>query len=428
MKKGILIGVLAALMLFAFTACEQQMPEFPSEGSVQAAVITSGDTKYLLGDSFDPSRYMVNIRFSDGKSEEVAGTSILTVVNDTFGEEVGFEPIAVNYGTETLNKVFVQIVGPDEIVLDTTGATLEYEYDDYIALTASSFPVSGVKATINYADGQTKEGEVVATGTRSTMNADPGYGKTATGTITVTVTNNGVEVGTQTYDVTVTSSEEAPTTPDPDTTVAGIKVLYTVKNGTEDENLPSTLYIGETVEYRVVTVNAADEVLEELALNDGKSGSIVNGGYQVIGTLPASGIKLTADTAVEATVVAVINGTEYVDEVEITGAVDTLTGIVQVALDPEANLVGGADFNANNILVTGRKASEADVVTLESTTDYTIAFANSTTYKVPTEGSVNVYFTVTYEIKSVEHVDYYVLTVNAPTGGSSGEAIATLWK
>ena len=68
MRKSIFAVVLSVLMLFAFTACEQQMPEFPSEGDVLAATI-EGDRIYLNGDSFDPTRYQVTIRFTDGKVE-----------------------------------------------------------------------------------------------------------------------------------------------------------------------------------------------------------------------------------------------------------------------------------------------------------------------------------------------------------------------
>ena len=101
---------------------------------------------------------------------------------------------------------------------------------------------------------------------------------------------------------------------------------------------------------------------------------------------------------------------------------------MQVALDPDTTLIGGADFLSSNILVTGRRASEANVVELTETDDYTIAFADSTTYKVPTEGSVNIYFTVTYEIRAVEKVDYYVLNVTAPTSEGTESTSAILLK
>ena len=204
--KSILVMVLAALMLFSFTACEQKVPEFPSEGDVQAAVITSGDTTYLVGDEFDASRYTLTIRFSDGKTETVNGESILTLADGVDLKSEGVKEVEVNYGTTGgLNSVYVTVYEASSVVV--TPAVTTYAFDDYSALKGTA--VEGT-AVVTYGNGQTREFTAIKATADSSVK-DPGYGKTAQAKVTVAIAN-GTESISGEYNVTVTSS----TTTDPD--------------------------------------------------------------------------------------------------------------------------------------------------------------------------------------------------------------------
>ena len=95
MKKGILIGVLAALMLFAFTACEQNTPNSPLYGAQVESVTVAEQPVYIylpvadvmkdvipsniataLEDKIDPSEVKFRVNYNDGKSYVYTGTQL----------------------------------------------------------------------------------------------------------------------------------------------------------------------------------------------------------------------------------------------------------------------------------------------------------------------------------------------------------------
>lgn len=72
MKKSILIGALAVMMLFAFTACEQQMPTYKEVSYIEVEQ-TGG---FVIGQVFDASKFTVTANFTDGSSSVVKGASV----------------------------------------------------------------------------------------------------------------------------------------------------------------------------------------------------------------------------------------------------------------------------------------------------------------------------------------------------------------
>ena len=56
MRKSILIGVLAALMLFAFTACEQNMPSTPLYGAQVESITVAEQPVYIVRRRQKPPR------------------------------------------------------------------------------------------------------------------------------------------------------------------------------------------------------------------------------------------------------------------------------------------------------------------------------------------------------------------------------------
>ena len=72
MKKSILIGALAVMMLFAFTACEQQIPTYKNVSYI--TVEQTGD--FVVGQVFDASKFGVTVHFTDGSSSVIENASI----------------------------------------------------------------------------------------------------------------------------------------------------------------------------------------------------------------------------------------------------------------------------------------------------------------------------------------------------------------
>ena len=74
--KKYFIGVLAALMLFAFTACDSQV-SYTDKTLVRLGVETVTERDYLVGQEFDPSTIRVTAYFRDGSSSVADATKDL---------------------------------------------------------------------------------------------------------------------------------------------------------------------------------------------------------------------------------------------------------------------------------------------------------------------------------------------------------------
>ena len=73
MKKSISAILVAALMLFAFTACEQQMPTYKVPTGL---TISTTKTAYLVGETLDASAFSGVVRYSDGSSDTLSGADL----------------------------------------------------------------------------------------------------------------------------------------------------------------------------------------------------------------------------------------------------------------------------------------------------------------------------------------------------------------
>ena len=81
MRKTFLIGVLAALMLFAFTACEQNMPSTPLYGAQVESITVAEQPVYIcmpqvLTDTIDPSVIKFAVKYNDGKVYTYTGAQL----------------------------------------------------------------------------------------------------------------------------------------------------------------------------------------------------------------------------------------------------------------------------------------------------------------------------------------------------------------
>ena len=77
--KKVFIGVLAALMLFAFTACEQSMPSYK-----QVEYVTLDQTQaFIENQPLSAEAFSVTVHYLDGSLDVFSGTGRVTFVNST---------------------------------------------------------------------------------------------------------------------------------------------------------------------------------------------------------------------------------------------------------------------------------------------------------------------------------------------------------
>ena len=156
MKKSILTIVLAVMMLVAFTACEQQVPQIPSDNHVLSGIqYVSGPLTYYQGDKFDASAYEVQLVYKDNISPVTANGS-LYLEQPTSWPTIGAElaDSSTYTVTNTIDDTgFKVTVYSRYIELDITNAVTEVaeatEPDDAIS-------TEGLVATLVSGDG-TKE-------------------------------------------------------------------------------------------------------------------------------------------------------------------------------------------------------------------------------------------------------------------------------
>ena len=428
MKTGILIGALAALMLFAFTACENKVPEINyGNDDVLAATIDSGDTEYLVGQEFDASRYTIELLLTNNKTVTVNGASNMILDDaEKAMTTAGTKPVTVSYGAGEINKVYITVFNPSALTVDASGLVkTEYKYSEVSDGKNPTADKEGLVVTATYGSGKTAVLDADDYKTSPVICAtDPGLKDNVPQSTEVGVDVSFGDITVEdAFKVSVVTEQEPAEEPDPaEGKVADIAVFYKVNNGTELEALPATLYIGDSITYEIWPVDTyGDKVGDNaLTLTAGTSGQVVTGGYQVVaGTLPTT-ITVAADTEVSATVSAIIEGKTYTEDIKVGKGSDTVKAISQVALDTSKTLIANTQFNAEYIVVTGTKASNSTGAALTLNTDYTIDF-NDRSYTIPSEGSINVYFYLEYEVSGVEHSDYYMLTVPAPKAAEPEE-------
>ena len=214
-RKGILIGVLAALMLFAFTACE---PTTSLLAGVAGLTYTGGgETVYLPGETLDLSEYDFYLVMQD-KSTKPVDVSKLTYAKDelvvkdgktytlTYGGEIGVEIKNVKVGEVT------------EITVDATSKDVQKRY--YAPTTAGAaegdkykddlIDLTGVVITAKYTDDEGVTGErTIAVDNPEVSavmtNATPANVWTAAAGNKIKVSYDGVDG--QEYDVTVVENK-----------------------------------------------------------------------------------------------------------------------------------------------------------------------------------------------------------------------------
>ena len=175
--KKVFIGVLAALMLFAFTACENNAPQTPIMGNQIEGVELVSAPDYIIGigDDIDPAKVELNVIKNDGSKVSYTGTELNLKAPATLST---INNCAVTYGNLTF-YVNIPAYNWDEITaVDLSGATTKT-----IKTTDTKISTDGITVTVSYAKG-TRSGvaieDVVKNGDEITFSenktvADFGY-------------------------------------------------------------------------------------------------------------------------------------------------------------------------------------------------------------------------------------------------------------
>ena len=291
--KKVFIGVLAALMLFAFTACEQQMPTYREVSYI--TISQTGD--FVTDQDFDASKFQVNVYGTDGNVTTLEGNGLVTPVMTTE------DPAEWTY----------------EVKATVAGKEAKYTVTPY---TIEGWQVNGLPSLEVYKSGSDIVVAATAAGTYTiSVNAVYDGGKTMSfGSQKVelkaadlvfdelTIKETSVTVGTV-YDVyagdvkvATATGVAAPTTPEQ----VFSKYVFTITNPAENQ------YFGDTYSWRVQAVDAEGEQLSK-------------GGYYSSSTFANNFTVLTKTVGGKAAEDLTIPTTYGAEEVVIT-AIQTTAG------------------------------------------------------------------------------------------------------
>ena len=193
MRKSILIGVLAALMLFAFTTCEPQTITWPTERNISFVTVEQTAT-YIVGETAEDTGFNIVINYIEGEPTVIPGAGnikleggMASVDGITFknGENVvPAVPCKIEYKTVTSATISgvsnvtieegakledenlaskINLDGAENLTLTLAfdGGERVYTADDIVAKSA----VTATNGKINVVLSLVKDGEVLSTTT-----------------------------------------------------------------------------------------------------------------------------------------------------------------------------------------------------------------------------------------------------------------------
>ncbi len=184
MKKRVFIGVLAALMLFAFVACDSQAT-YSDKTLVRLGVEKVSDKDYLVGQEFDPSTITVTAYFRDGSTAiadpakdlyfdynfSTPGNKTVSISYQNVGVITGVPNTAtykvdvykpsklIATGTPSVTQYYQNSGTSNVVTLENTGVNVVAQYDgnktmpltsEEFALTVSSATIGEASVTANY--------------------------------------------------------------------------------------------------------------------------------------------------------------------------------------------------------------------------------------------------------------------------------------
>lgn len=386
--KSVLVVAFACAMLFAFTACEQQMPNLPSSATDKEISKVEFESSefgfYEAVKATSPVAAKVTVYYMDGTSTNGV-TANMTV--DTVKAGVNVYPAVIS-AAENAPAYLVEVTGIAAVGLsaDVEAVTVPAdEFDD--AKTA----LADLAVNVEFADGyQIPAGEWWT----ATWN-----GETVEKTTSVKIAYTYNEKNF-TLDLPVTFTTE----PDPDTTVASIEASYS-----------DAEWYGDSITVTINTFNAAGEKLGTVEADDyyiyDSTGNKVN---SFAATLGASAVNYTVRT--KATPYLEANVTIPAGKNYITNEIDTLEVVVA---DGEKKWTAGDPISVSDFKIKD-DLTYAIPDTTSASGEY-VRFTISEAGKIKlAEGSNTINYQIQYCIKGVvSETDVKTLTIQADPKANS---------
>ena len=137
MRKSILVGIVAALMLFAFTACENNAPTSPLFGkSVESITpVEYPDIVYyndsMISETVDTADVLLDVVFDDGSKEQYNGLELGLTANTKDTIKGVAEVYTAKYGQSKAINVVIPAYTAKITAIDVSGAKVtEIEADE----------------------------------------------------------------------------------------------------------------------------------------------------------------------------------------------------------------------------------------------------------------------------------------------------------
>ena len=375
MRKSILIGVLAALMLFAFTACEPQGNVWPAD----VAYITIEQVGEIVeGQAFDASDFNVIVTYSDKTTSIIPGNGVVE--------------IAGTWGTDYKVTASLSVVG------STTAVTANYEAEVYeiegIEVTVPENPVYSNDDLVSPYDGikETLSVSVVYDGTKTLPLTASQYTLTDNGNKTMTVKETVVNEYSYTYEF------EMPTPETPDTAVDHYVAT-----------LSDAEWYGDSVTVTINGVNKAGDVVSTLDAANyyifDSTGAKVSSFATELGAAAVTYTVRTNATPYQNVSVTIPAGKNYIS--------NTISELNVVVADGEKQWTAGdslsqGDFKIEDVITYA--IPDTDAATGEYV-KFTVSEAGNVKLS---EGNNTIHYQIQYCIKGVEgETEVKTLTINA---------------
>ena len=381
MKKTILTIMVAAMMLVAFTACEQQMPTYKNADYLTV----SQTTAFIEGQEFNANNFEVVVHYTDGSTSTIPGAGVITT-------KAGWDD-----GASATSTVSAKLT--DSLSVDSFTVNVIDQDDCELTVVLAEDTTSPIKKDASSSDKRAVEVKIesityAAEGVTYKLDSVTGYGAVVTLTekelkvagsyeLEATIYSGytstsvvGTKIGTAMATVEVTDSTK-------DTAIASMKVVVVDTEATEAGKEPVAIanpYIDDTT-IKVLGYNKAGEFVKEL------KGTVGSAEYTVLGdALPTTALPLADDPAVGTVYLNSdnsiyyayrISGQDFIDSIAVQNSTVTLKPGDTFSLASVGKVTGTYKSNGTKTLEVTSKCSAPQIVIPE-----TAANGSSLTTKV----------------------------------------------
>ncbi len=410
MTKKVFIGVLAALMLFAFVACENQVPTYREVSYISVEKVQD----VISGQPFVGSMVNVIVHYTDGGVESVSGAGYVSA-DDSVDTTKAFS-VTAKYAGKTADYTILPV--------DPVSAVITADEVKSIAENPEADDAATREVTLG------KWVAVISGGTNGSYTVSSDNAGDYSVTAAKLVADEIREAGTYqkalaiTYDGDALSTESTVTVVVPsaiEPTVATKVVPFYTIGEKEYTTLPQ-LFIGDAVEVAFYTVDAEGEKTSAtpVTISEASSNGAVTAETAYVlsntgfGTATSNvfTVNVTDETKASISIAYYTeDGERWTANAAVGAGVDCITDITSVATVgtglPEGTL------SASNIVVTGTTLAKSEGHAFgKDDPSYSITFDE--TYTIPAstaDNGVDVFLTVTYTGRDGKSVaERYVIT------------------